>query len=255
MPAHLSRSATSSSTHNPVAAVERALTILAAFRAEDRPLSLAELAGRTRLSKATLLRLASTLEAYQFLYRDAQGLYSLGVKNLELAMIYQSMIEPIDVIVPALRALSARTGESASFMVRQGDVRVCLYRIESHKALRVHLRPGSIVPLSKGAAGRIILAFSSPFDPRYAAVRKAGVDYSTAEITDGVASICAPIFDHQGLAGALALSGPQSRMNAAHIKTLTRHVLKAAADMTRDLTGDDSRFKRELKIARAADLS
>jgi DNA-binding IclR family transcriptional regulator len=229
------------------------LAILLAFRPDDRPLSLAVLAKRTRLSKATLLRLAATLEQHDFLQRDQQGAFTLGVKNIELAMIYQSMIEPIDVIVPALRALSAHTGESVSFMVRQGDVRVCLYRVDSNKALRDHLRAGSILPLSKGAAGRIILAFSPPYEARYAALRQSGVDYSTAEITAGVASICAPIFDQDGLAGALALSGPQSRLSASVMKKMTRDVMRCAEQITTGLTGDPTHFKRELK--RAARIS
>ena len=50
-----------------VAAVDRALSVLSAFRAGDEAVPLAELAERTGLVKSTIMRLAVSLEAHGFL--------------------------------------------------------------------------------------------------------------------------------------------------------------------------------------------
>ena len=238
----------------PVAAVDRALSILDAFRLGDQPLSLAEVARRTKLSKATILRLAGTLEQRQFLSRTSDGHFVLGAKPLQLGGIFQSMIQPIDVIPPLLRALSVKTGESASFMIRQGDLRVCLYRIDSPQTVRDHLKPGSILPMNKGAAGRVIMAFSPPYPKPYRAIRESIVDMSISEITPDVASICAPIFDGQGIAGAIALSGPKTRFTPTALRAMKKEILVTAQAMSSALSGDAKRFDQEIKTARATDI-
>ena len=61
-----------------VAAVDRALSILAAFEDGNRQLELAELARRTGLYKSTLLRLAVSLERGGMLRRGADGAFQIG---------------------------------------------------------------------------------------------------------------------------------------------------------------------------------
>ncbi|MDB5650941.1 MAG: hypothetical protein JWL62_2461 [Hyphomicrobiales bacterium] len=228
-----------------VAAVDRALSLLEAFRMGDEPLSLAELARRSTLSKSTILRLAATLEKHGYLQKRDDGTFAIGPKPLQLGAIFQSMLSPADVVQPLLRELASTTGESASFMVRQGDFRVCLYRVDSPRMVRDNLRPGSILPMDKGAAGRVILAFTQPHESRFVEIRRTVVDVSIAEITPEVASVCAPVFDAQGVAGALALSGPAHRFDAARIEAMTRDILGAAQRMTTGLSGDPGLFARE----------
>ena len=55
------------------AAVDRALSLLAAFRAGDRALGLAELALRTQLYKSTVLRLLASLEHARLLQQLPDG--------------------------------------------------------------------------------------------------------------------------------------------------------------------------------------
>ena len=60
------------------AAVDRAMSLLAAFRDNDQSLSLAELAERTRLYKSTVLRLVASLEHANVVQRLPDGNYALG---------------------------------------------------------------------------------------------------------------------------------------------------------------------------------
>ena len=56
-----------------VAAVDRALSILQAFRAGGSSLSLTEIARRTGFNKSTRLRLNQSLERFEYLVRGATG--------------------------------------------------------------------------------------------------------------------------------------------------------------------------------------
>jgi DNA-binding IclR family transcriptional regulator len=229
----------------PVAAVERALSVLDAFRPGDSALSLAELAKRTGLYHSTILRLAQTLERSNYLIRTLDGRYRIGSKPFYLGSIFQQGAQPADLILPVLNALSSSTGESAAFHIRDGDQRICLYRVDSPQVIRDHSRPGAIVPLDRGAAGRTIIAFSKPWDPAYEAQRHEFLTFTIEEITSGVASLAAPIFDaDQGVLGALALSGPKHRFVGNLLDDMRAALLESGHRLTKDLGGDTTPWQR-----------
>lgn len=72
-----------------VAAVERALTVLTAFRRGDGALSLAELTERTGLVRSTIMRLAVSLQRHRLLARLPDGSYRLDAEALRLGTAYQ----------------------------------------------------------------------------------------------------------------------------------------------------------------------
>ncbi len=229
--------------HEPVAAVERALDILEAFKPGDDVLSLAILSDRTGLFKSTILRLAATLERYGYLSRLQNGGYGVSYKPLTLGSLFQRSLQSPDTVMPILESLVQATGESASFMVREGNVRVCLYRIESPQAVRVSLRAGDVKPLNRGAAGRILLAFAEPKNATGNVERAEMIATSVAEITPGVTSIAAPVFGPGDVvAGALSVSGPSHRLGLDVLKRMRTVLLTAARGLTASIGGDAERF-------------
>ena len=142
-----------------VAVIDRACAILFAFRPDDTALSLAELAARTGLYKSTLLRLAGSLITHRLLVRLDDGRYQLGPATFLLGALYQRGLKLGDVIVPLMRELAEKSGESVSFYVRDGAVRVCLHRVDSTHAVRFHVREGDVLPLETGSGGQALLAF------------------------------------------------------------------------------------------------
>ncbi|MBN9080975.1 MAG: IclR family transcriptional regulator [Rhizobiales bacterium] len=217
-----------------VASVERALSVLQAFTTERPRMTLVDLAAATGLYKSTILRLCQTLEVAGFLARSGSGHYYVGAATLQLARLHQEAVEPAELILPALRELVEETGESACFNIRNGDNRVCLYRIESHHRLRDHVMVGDVIPLKFGAAGHVLEAFSGGKSPRHAQIRKAGYSISLAEVSNGVAAIAAPVFKGGGeLAGAIVLSGPRSRIDDMTLKRLEGVIIKAAQALSK----------------------
>ncbi len=206
------------------AAVDRALTLLAAFRSGDLALGLAELAERTRLYKSTVLRLLASLEHARLVQRLDDGRYALGAEVARLHGIYQAAFSLDRVVLPVLRQLVAATGESAAYHVRQGEVRLCRYRVDSPHPVRDHIQAGDVLPLDQGTGGRVLTAFGSdtrlaPQDRAlYAQIRAQGYYTAVGDRLAEVAGISAPVFDSAGtLAAAVTLTMPAHRYDERYV--------------------------------------
>ncbi|HEY5350399.1 MAG TPA: IclR family transcriptional regulator [Candidatus Lustribacter sp.] len=225
--------------HDGVASVERALSVLDAFRSEDTSLSLAALAARTGLYKSTILRLLATLERFGYVTRRVDGNYRVGPAALRLAALYQRTTQPAERILPILTGLVDATRESASFTVRNGNSAVCIYRVDSPQMVRDHVKPGDAHPIDRGASGRAILAFTHPYPARLAAVRHDGVALALGEVTPDFASIAAPVFDVTGkVAGSISISGPSTRFPKVTTNRMRLLLIDAARSVTLGLGGD-----------------
>jgi len=236
-----------------VEAVERALSLLVAFRDGDGPLTLTELAARTTLHKSTVLRLFASLLNHGFLRRLPDGRYHLGPALLRLAHLYQRSFHLSELVIPALRRLSAATGETAAFYLRDGDTRVCLHRVEPSRAVRVAASEGDRFSLDRGASGKVLLAFAEPPAARFVEIRQTMHAVSIGERNPETAAIACPVFGAMNvLSGALNVSGPRERMTAAVRKRLRPQILAAAAELTETLGGDPSQLRARLHGTRGA---
>lgn len=221
-----------------VAAVDRALKILGCFDNESPTLSLAELAQRTGLYKSTLLRLATSLERADYLRRFDDGRFSLGPALLKLGELYQASFDLESYVMPTLRRLVDETGESTSFYVREGEMRVCLFRINStaHRVLH-YVTPGTQLELRTGAAGRILLAFTEPDLQGYEEERSELLAVSSQDRKSDTAAIASPVFAAQGFIGALSLAGPKFRFTVDAVASMAALVKREAAALSLALGG------------------
>lgn len=221
-------------TEDGVAAVDRALTVVAAFDGQVEPLSLAELAERTKLYKSTILRLIASLEAFGYVLRRPDGRYHLGPTPLRLAATYQRASALADVLQPMMRELVARGSESASFHVRYDkEQRLCVLRVDSSHSTLDAVSAGMLLPLARGAAGKVILAFEGKSGEEFDAIRTDLLAYSHGERDPECAGLSCPIFeagDH--FAGALSLSGPKIRFTKAAVKRMTAMLFDVAIRVT-----------------------
>jgi DNA-binding IclR family transcriptional regulator len=224
--------------------LDRAFSILFAFRPEDQPLTLTELSLRTGLYKSTLLRLAAALGHHRFLVRLEDGRYQLGSAPLSLSTIYQANFNVGDLLLPPMRKLNEELGETVSFHVREGDHRVCLYRINSRYSVRAEVRPGDAQPLDRGAGGRVLLAFSGESGPPYDEIRQTFFYISCGERDPETSGISAPVFGvQQRLVGAVGIVGPISRLGRVEMERLRPRLLQFAASMTDSLGGRSEQLR------------
>lgn len=205
------------------AAVDRALSLLGAFHPGDQSLSLQELAERTRQHKSTVLRLLASLQFAQWLLRTADGRYRLGPAVARLHAVYASSFSMEELVMPLLRDLVRATGESAAFHVRQGDARLCLYRVDSPNPVRDHIQAGELLPLDRGAGGRVLMAFSGATGEIYDQVRRERIAVLKGDRVPQLAGISAPCFDARSqLVGAITLTMPVERLKVEQEREVTR---------------------------------
>nr|WP_087573486.1 IclR family transcriptional regulator [Sphingomonas sp. CDS-1] len=224
-----------------VDAVDRALAILASFRMGHERQTLAELAVGTGFYKSTILRLARSLEVAGFLHRDEAGVFAIGPEPLRLAALFRNSLGLEARVRPVLRTLREEAGESASFFRCEGNLRQCLYREEPRRAVRDHLMEGEILPLNVGAAGHVMSVFGNPVLTEGERERRfAELPFiSSAEHDPETAALAAPVFDTDGLAGALTISGPSFRLTPARARELGSLLLAQAETLSRLLGGGD----------------
>lgn len=219
-----------------VAAVDRAMSLMSVFTHNDTTLSLGELAERTRLYKSTVLRLLASLEHAQWVQRLDDGRYALGPEVARLHSIYAASFSLERIVMPVLRDLVVATGESAAYHVRQGNARLCLYRVDSPHPVRDHIRAGDLLPLERGSGGRILTAYDDvlgrargPDQALYTRIRADGYFAAVGDRLEEVAGISAPVFLLSGgIAAAVTLTAPTHRYNPAHLAP----VLEAARKLT-----------------------
>jgi DNA-binding IclR family transcriptional regulator len=185
-----------------VGVLDKAFVVLNALVA--RPLSLSEAVEATGIPRATCHRLLSALEHHGAVRRNNEGLYCLGPTLAGLgrgAAVQFPFLERAREIATEIRD---RTGESVQVFIAETDGRRCVISLESPNGLRWIVPEGSLFPLSRGSAGKVLSAKTAP----------ASWVESVEERVKGVASVSAPILDADGhVIAAISISGPLERMS------------------------------------------
>lgn len=219
-----------------VASADRLLTVLTAFRHGDDAVSLAELANRTGLIKSTILRLCVSLERFGLVEHMPDAGYRLGTEAARLGSVYQQSFALEARVMPVLEELVRLSGETASFYIRRGNHRLCLLRVDSPHPLRMHVRPGDLRPMDKSSIAQVLsLSEITERD------RQGHIDlplFSSGVTDPHVASASMPVFGpHRQLVGALAISGPASRLTQDWLDTVRQPLKEAGERLTLALGG------------------
>ncbi|MCO5093503.1 IclR family transcriptional regulator [Bosea sp. (in: a-proteobacteria)] len=148
-----------------VTSVERALTVLNAFDADGKSLSITEIAARTKLGRSAAQRFTYTLHQLGYLRRDATSKhYSVSYKVLSLARSVIGTNTEADRIAPVLEKIARRTQETVAW-VELDDLEVVILRsIPSTHHSSVNLPVGKRFAALSAASGQVLLASKSDSD-------------------------------------------------------------------------------------------
>jgi IclR family KDG regulon transcriptional repressor len=140
--------------------VDRVMQVLDCFTRETPELRLTDLSARLGISKASMLRIVSTLEAGSYLTRDPETKrYRLGVRLFHLGMVVRHQMDLRTIAQPQLRQLVECTGETAALFVPDPLGPICLDVVQTSKAMRVFAHPGTRMPWNAGTSAKVILAY------------------------------------------------------------------------------------------------
>ena len=222
-----------------VAAVDRALLVLSAFKMSPEGLTLAELAIKTELYESTILRLLASLLRAGFVKKLNDGRYVVGPSVLPLSDMYRRSFRLADYALPKLRALATASGECAGLYVREGQQRICLHHVQPPRSVRSHVLEGEMFPLDKGAAGRVILAIDDGVSGAlYDQIRQQGFVITQKERDPESAAIACPVFANgTELLGAISLVIPFYRFTDEVVERLLPLAMLSAAELTHELGG------------------
>ncbi|WP_343039143.1 IclR family transcriptional regulator [Propylenella binzhouense] len=238
--------------------LDRAISILEAVAAADG-VSLSEIARRTGYPVSTVHRLLATLQNRGLASHDpATGLWMVGVGLFRLGSAYLRIRKLPEIARPIIREVLEAVDETVNVTVVDGDEIVCVAQAESHAAVRAFFRLGRRLPFHASAAGKAVLAASSPerqaqlverleletFTPNTAHSRKKlmkrlaettsrGYAIDDEEHTPGMRCVAAAILDEWGEpVGAVSISAPSVRMPAERIESLGAVARETAARLT-----------------------
>jgi DNA-binding IclR family transcriptional regulator len=245
-----------------VDAAAKALELLSVFSFREPRLSLADLAKRTGIPRATAFRLLSTLERSGFLAKE-HGAYQLGIKCFVLGNIVAGGLDLRETAHPHLVALRDATRETTQIAILDHWQVVYLERMLSPLPVGfMRTRAGAILPAYCTGLGKTLLAFMPEEDveewaasQRFPAItpktittskrllkelriiRERGYGLDEEEREKGVCCVAAPIRNHNGeVVAAISVAGPSQRMPRELAgSSVATAVMNAAAAISIDL--------------------
>jgi IclR family transcriptional regulator, acetate operon repressor len=191
-------------------AADRALGLLRIVCEHDG-VKLADAAKELGLSASTALRLLRTLEANGFAARLADGLYRPGYRMVQLGVQALSHDSLVAASRPALRALVARTGESAYLSVAAGQADGLYLAIEEGTQSVRHINwVGRTFPLAGSAAGAVL-----------AGQVEQGSFIAVAEgVEPDTTAVAAPVMAGATVVAALSVVAPSYRATGEYARTV-----------------------------------
>jgi DNA-binding IclR family transcriptional regulator len=244
----------------PVAVLVKGMALLEhlAKEGEATPARLAELSGEPRSS---VYRLLATLRELDYVESGSgPGAYRLSLRVFALGSAVVSRYDVREAARPVLERLHESTGETVFLCVRRGNLAVCIDRIAGSRVALLELGLGGTMPLHLGAAPRAILGFepeeewerylqatklesgtdAAPHDrsallAELRDTRGRGYALSDEDVTPGIASIGAPIFQYGGsVRGSLSIGGVRQLILAPE-SGLAELIMDSAAEVSRAL--------------------
>lgn len=209
-----------------------------------------EVAGVTELSlelgvsKGTVHNHLATLEANDYVVKDADDKYHLGLRFVDVSHHAQSHVQILELARTEVDKLAEKSGEMALFTVEEHGIGVCLYVAYGDRAVKTPLYVGHRSELHHTAVGKAILAHLSRervdaiIDQRGLAqqtehtitdestlfeqleeVRTRGIAFNEQETIHGLVGVGAPIMHQNGaVLGALSVIGPSTRLDDDRIQ-------------------------------------
>ena len=240
--------------------LSRAMEVFAELQRAERPQRLSDLARNCGMSLPTTLRILRVLQDFGMVSQTDKS-YRIGPAVLPAA---RSFLENDPLVVaarPILQQVASQTGLTASLYSRLGFERILVARVDGEAPLRYDLPLGKRLPLTLGAAGKILLASASDDELQQvvaAAVASGqeaadltaqelrsrlpepGTDYaySADERATGVLSVAMAVPNRTGRpTESISLTSPVEAASEATLKAGVPELKRAAARLAELLEG------------------
>ena len=219
-----------------VRALNRGLEILLCLAKENREIGATELAFLLDLPKATVIRLAQTLEKRNFLKQNSQtGAYCIGTAVLQLSDSFIAQLDFRKTCRTCMEELRNLTNESVSLYTAEGDKRICIDRVDSTDIRTPIIKVGYLVPINVGAAGKVLLAFDNKRLSNYGVSEEVLTEtfnnayaISYSERVSGITAVAVPVFNSDGnIVCTISINGPSQHFQDKRLETIIKVTIAA----------------------------
>ncbi|GAA3614516.1 IclR family transcriptional regulator [Microlunatus ginsengisoli] len=234
----------------------RAFAILDAFGTVSPELTHGAITQATGLAPATVHRLLAELVERDAVERIGRGRYRIGMHLWRLGSLAPAGRNLRDTALPYLQDLFEVTHEVVHLAVLDDDRVMYLEKLEARPGVSVVSGVGLRLPLHATGPGKVLLAHTPPDFaerilsgplPRHAsgtitdsrrlratlaAIRQQGYAISRDEMTEGAASVAAPVRDSDQVVASISVVVPSK---AGDLSPLIPPVRLAALGVTREL--------------------
>jgi DNA-binding IclR family transcriptional regulator len=238
-----------------VRSVERVAALLELLSQRKSPMRMIEIAQALDLPKSTTHGLLQTLQAKEFVVRDASQRYRLSLRLFSLAATALELVDLPELARPAMEELSGRTGGTCNLAVLDGHDVLYIEKVENRDSLvRLVTHVGTRIPAHVTALGKVLVGAlpeaereqwlaehvfermtghsitdADAFRKDLQDQARRGYALDNQELHSAITGLAAPVRDHTGkVVAALSLAYLGSSMNAAEKKELGSQVVQAA---------------------------
>jgi DNA-binding IclR family transcriptional regulator len=214
-----------------------------------------EIAQALDLPKSTTHGLLQTLQAKEFVVRDASQRYRLSLRLFSLAATALELVDLPELARPAMEELSGRTGGTCNLAVLDGHDVLYIEKVENRDSLvRLVTHVGTRIPAHVTSLGKVLVgALPEPDREQWLAEHvfermtghtitdadafrkdlleqaRRGYALDNQELHSAITGFAAPVRDHAGkVVAALSLTYLGSSMNTAEKRELGAQVTQAA---------------------------
>lgn len=244
--------------------LQRASDVIDLLGQAGEPVSLGHVHSTLGLPKSSVHWLLGELARLGIVRRAGDGRYSLGPRLLYWGEAAANTFDLRSLAEGPMRKLRDHVGESVHLYLREGDARICVAAVEGKHELRPFIQLGRRLPLSVGAAGKLLLAFADS-DVQEAAIARSSEDGATwpnapgpklreqlrqiradrwatsvGEREQGVSAVATVIVDPADrVVAALCISAPTTRLGPDRFEMMRAPLFECACEISARLSGTD----------------
>ena len=242
--------------------LEKGIAVLEYLSLRPQGETLQDIKNKLDISQTTAYRILNTLVRLDYLnYNEDTKRYKLSRKLLTLGFRSLNEHNLLETVLPCLRDLRDKVGETACFGVLGDEKGIFIEQAQGHHTFRFVLLPGKSFELHCSAPGKAIMAYlPNTVRDRYLSymtfakynartitnrdayleelekVRKLGYAMDNEEELNGVICVGAPIFNYTGYpCGAIWISGPKDRLTKEIFHSTVASIKEVAQNISAEL--------------------
>jgi DNA-binding IclR family transcriptional regulator len=201
-----------------IQSIDTGIRLLEVLQNADGPMPLKDLSARSDMDPSSAHRYLASFVRSGLVRQEADSRYDFGPLALQIGLAAMRRIEPVQLAEQALPELVAETGYTALLAVWSNRGPTVVRWQRSREPLVTNLGLGSVLPISRSAAGTVLVAFlpqavtaealayearresvdREAFAARVERARKTRQAYADNTVIPGLAAAASPILHWNG---------------------------------------------------------